>query len=638
MSDRSDVARRAAPAWLWALAPLLLAAALVVPYLGSVVFDVDESATMISACMRHFGPCSPYEAVLASARWPENGWGHAVAFSQWGQWVGWSELAIRALPWFCGLLTLAWCYRHGRELFSPRVAWFATLLLSCSVVFLTYMHNVRPYGPATLFAIVALWAYWRVARREGPARRRDRAALLLGATGLLYSHYFGLSIIVALGLFHFLFLRKDRHWKQAVVLLCLAILLALPQAPDLLKGMAINEGREALHARAMHAPDVLSLFLRYLSNDLLNIRQPLVSMLLLAMPLNLVGAARIRRQRRQRLDACWYLAFTGMLSLLLIAGANELARVFDAVRIRYLAFLWPPAVLLGSQALLHPKRALLRPPFGVVLVLVISLAGVVDFRGEGPLVRTSWFWRDNNVSPSTIRELEKQLNEATPDSLLFVDERFLEKDRVSEAYFSIHPGPRELLGNEATSEELLRRALNHPEVFFLVRDHWEKEFNVQDHVEFFERHLWVRQPLQSRAGIVFVRLTSPFLNPLPDQRVLEFGQDIRLLGSGKLQENNLLRVVTLLHSADTGLLANYSLAMHVIDPRLGKRVAQGDAGIGPGASVVVQGAIDLAALPTGNYELHVALYDWQTGERLTARDLQTGEVSDMQVLERFHVD
>ena len=637
MSDRGDAPRRAAPAWSWALAPLLLAAALVAPFLGSVVFDVDEGATMISACIRHYGPCSPYEAALASARWPENGWGHAVVFSQWGQWVGWSELAIRTLPWLGGLLTLAFCYRHGRELFSPRVAWFASLLLSCSVVFLIYMHNVRPYGFATLFAIVTLWAYWRVARRKQPARHRDRAALLLGAAGLLYSHYFSVSLIAALGLFHLLFVRRDRNWKQAVVLPGLAILLALPQVPDLLKGMAINQGREALHARALHAPDVLSLFLRYLGNDLLNLRQPVVSLLLLAIPLYLVGAAWVWRQRRQRHDAYWYLAFTSMLSLLLILGANEVARVFSAVRIRYLAVLWPAAVLLVSLALLHPKRALLRPPFGVVLVLVVSLAGAVDFRGEGPLVQTSWFWRDNDVSPATIRELVKQMDAATPESLMLVDERFLEKNRVSEAYFSIHAGPREFFSNEATSEEFLRRALDHPEVFMLFRDDWEKEFNVQDHVEFFQRHLWVRQPRWSRDGIVLVHLTSPFLDPLPHQHVLEFGQDIRLLGAGEVLENDLLRVVALLHSVDAGLLANYSLALHVIDPRQGERVAQGDVGVGPGASVVAQSDLDLAALPPGDYELHVALYDWQTGERLNGRDLRTGGVSDVHVLHRFRI-
>ena len=44
---------------VWALLPLLLAAALVAPILGRDVFDIDESSTMINAGARHLGPFHP---------------------------------------------------------------------------------------------------------------------------------------------------------------------------------------------------------------------------------------------------------------------------------------------------------------------------------------------------------------------------------------------------------------------------------------------------------------------------------------------------------------------------------------------------------------------------------------------------
>ena len=91
-------------------------------------------------------------------------------------------------------------------------------------------------------------------------------------------------------------------------------------------------------------------------------------------------------------------------------------------------------------------------------------------------------------------------------------------------------------------------------------------------------------------------------------------------------------------SADELLLAHYSPAVHVIDPRSGERVAQGDTGIGPGFIVPFRSEIDISALPPGDYEVRVALYDWQTGERLSARDLETDEVSDMHTLHRFRLD
>ena len=52
--------------------------------------------------------------------------------------------------------------------------------------------------------------------------------------------------------------------------------------------------------------------------------------------------------------------------------------------------------------------------------------------------------------------------------------------------------------------------------------------------------------------------------------------------------------------------------------KAGERVAQGDVGVGPGAiRPRLRSEIDVSALPPGDYELRVALYDWQTGARLS---------------------
>ena len=83
------------------------------------------------------------------------------------------------------------------------------------------------------------------------------------------------------------------------------------------------------------------------------------------------------------------------------------------------------------------------------------------------------------------------------------------------------------------------------------------------------------------------------------------------------------------------LLSRYSLAVHVLDSSSGERVGQGDSGVGPGFIVPFRSEIDISALPPGDYELHIALYDWQTGARLSARDLVTDEVSDIHTLHRF---
>ena len=124
----------------------------------------------------------------------------------------------------------------------------------------------------------------------------------------------------------------------------------------------------------------------------------------------------------------------------------------------------------------------------------------------------------------------------------------------------------------------------------------------------------------------------------PDRPIrLAFDSGIQLTAPEITISNDRLRLDAHFRSADEQLLARYSLAVHVIDPRTGERVAQGDVGVGPGAIVPLRSEIDISALPPGDYEVRVALYDWQTGERLPARDLETDEVSDMHTLHRFRL-
>ena len=100
---------------------------------------------------------------------------------------------------------------------------------------------------------------------------------------------------------------------------------------------------------------------------------------------------------------------------------------------------------------------------------------------------------------------------------------------------------------------------------------------------------------------------------------------------------DLLRLEAAIRSPDDNFLKYHSLAVHVIDVNSGERVAQGDVGVGPGDFVRLASEIDVSALPPGGYELQVALYNWKTGTRLSARDLETDEVSDMHTLHHFRL-
>ena len=628
--------------WIWALLPLLLAAALVVPVLDRGIFDIDESATMAGAGARHLGPYTVAEAVTGFvSRWPVHPWGHVVPYTLWGRVAGWSEFAVRTLPWLTGLLSLAWVYRLGRDLFTARIALTAMLLLSTSVLILTYMHSARSYAFAMLFATIVLWGYWRVALCPRTAGPGARASLVLGATGLLYAHYFGALLLPALALFHLFFVRKERRWWQVIFLLGLAALLALPQVPDLLSGIKFNQAKEWLHARALYFPEVTALLVRYLSSGLLRTGQPVSLLLALALPLPLFLFGWHRRYRRQPPTAAWFLALVSILQFLSLLAVNELLQVLEKTRVRYLITLWPPATLFISQALLHRKRSPLRPPGGLVLVALVAILGASDFLNEGELISTSWSWRNRPVSLAATRAIAA---EGSTNGLLVADFGLFEAGRLYELYTGAYGDRRIRLSQKMSSDNLLERAQGHAKVWIMLRSSLlgspqEDFLNVHAYLERFRQAGWFHCRSWQEDGNALELLLSPLAATTQKQARLQFGNDIDLFAPVAPElRDGLLRLRTNLRSADESLLASYSLAIHVIDPLTDQRVAQADTGVGPGAQVPLCREIDVSALPPGEYEVRIALYDWQTGERLIARDLETGESSDMHTLQRFRID
>ncbi|MCY4525338.1 MAG: glycosyltransferase family 39 protein [Anaerolineaceae bacterium] len=477
------------PVWLWALAPMLLAAALVVPVLGRDILGGDESSTLRHACAGHLGPCSPAEAiqVLLSLS-PDQAWGIPILFSQWGQLVGWSEFATRALPWLAGPLTIAWVYRLGRDLFTPAIALAAAVLLSTSTLFLIYMYIARLFGPAMLFTAIALWGYWRVAIAGRRPKRGGRATLLLGATAVLYAHYFSALLVPALGLFHLFFVRKERRWWQATVLLVIAVLLALPQAPGLLAGIEFTAARGHLHSRALQPWDVLALFFRYLSNDLLQVPGPVAGFLLPAMVALVLWAFWNRRQRPSPPGSGWYLTLATVLLGLLSLAANELAQVLEHRRVRYLAGLWPPAVLLTGVVVDRLLRRSLRW-LALGPVVLIAFAGVADFLWQGDLIRHNWRRR---LDRATIPVVNRIALEAAPDRLLFVDpSAFGAINHSYELYTGIWGDRRVPLYPDSLAGELVDRARDYQDVWLLYLTVSEASLQIPELVDELTQIGWV---------------------------------------------------------------------------------------------------------------------------------------------------
>ena len=609
-------------AWLWALLPLLLAAALVTKQLDNKAFFGDEPDLLYAAGINNAGPRSLAEVwdFIAEAH-PTLTQGWSILLFIWGRIVGWSEPAIRSLSLFGGMLALAWVYRAGRDFFGPQAGFIASLMLGSSVVLLAHMELARTFTMVALFTALILWSYWRVTLHPRPPGPGAQAGLLLGSIGLLYSHYFGSLFLPALGLFHLLFVPKERRWWRTLLLVGLAAMVAALQLPGFLNGLDKTAADEKLQSVAMTAAEVTGRFLHFLSNYLISLPPPVSAALPVLLLLALAVATILHLRSNRRADASWLIAFVAATSLLLMIGANELVRAMKSNRIRYLMPLWP----LGALFVGRYKRALAVP-----LILWLILAPVLV------LTAPEYF---RTRSKSSFHHVHRALLERVPAGDLVILDESLEDEEIlylAPQYVGLLNLPYEPVFWRI-DEPLPDLAPEHASKSRL----WLLFYLSPERAEYSglrgaPGYVYCERALDRWSALL--ERWAPSAEDCPANPLrLEFDQNVTLVRQAVTLSDDLLRLEAFIRNPDANYLKYHSLAVHVIDVNSGERVAQGDVGVGPGDFVRLASEIDVSALPPGGYELQVALYNWKTGSRLSAHNPVTGADGDMHTLHHFRL-
>jgi len=87
----------------------------------------------------------------------------------------------------------------GRDWLSPRVGLFAAVLVATSAFFVHYLSEMRMYMLLAALTGFTVWVYLRIVNRNQSPGRLTWLALLAGAVGLIYTHYFGLIPLATIG-------------------------------------------------------------------------------------------------------------------------------------------------------------------------------------------------------------------------------------------------------------------------------------------------------------------------------------------------------------------------------------------------------------------------------------------------------
>ena len=609
--------------WLWALLPLLLAAALVIPLLNVDVFTGDEPASLVAAGILRTDPFSIADVWQHTP--PRHAPGWPTLLSIWGLLAGWNELVIRSLSLFVGLLTLAWVYRVGRDLFTARAGLFAVSLLSASALHLTYMSRADFYALVALCATLCIWFYWRAALRPRLPGKAALAGLLLSCVAMLHTHYLAVFLLPALGLFHLLFVPRDRRWWLVLLVFALALATAALQLPHVSRGLEYT-AREVVGAGFLLSQDIPAFLLFTLSHGFINLPGSVGAIPLLAMLLVPALFFLLRTRTRQHLH-CFFLLFTSAALLAQAMVVNNVFKIMSTSRVQYLMPLWPLCAVLAGAALARPARRILLPVIGLLALWFLSGAQLLhntNYRYE----QGYFYPQASGDSISAIRTL---VNRVPETDFLIMDTSLRKRLAIwfgakNKGYFYRYKADPYI--------ELRSLVPDWPFVTIMYES--QHRLVLADLPR--ELGLALCERLLDEGGITLDRFALHSVDSCPNLPArLLFDSDIQLTTPEISISDGLLRLDAHFRSEDQQLLARYSLAVHVFDQR-GQRVAQGDVGVGPGAIVPLRSEIDVSALPPGDYEVRVALYDWQTGERLPARDLETDEFSDMHTLQRFRLD
>jgi hypothetical protein len=613
--------------WSWAIAVLLFACWLGARSLDADALWYDEFLAIYNAGGAHHGPLPPAEILRRLTEYnPWQGAGYPLVLAGWGALAGWTAFAGRTFSLLTGLLAITWTYRAGRDMASPRVGFSAAITLGVSAFFIDYLHELRAYTLYALFTAMTLATYWRMITR--PSGWGTRALFLIGMVGLFYTHYFAALAVVGIALYHLLFVRKTRQWWTVVGIMAVAGLIFLPWFSVMLSAVGLAGEDAARQTRAMDALEILQSLPYAFSNGIV------VLLVIFA------GAATLARSR-----AVGLVAFVALCILVFALILNTAIPVITHVR--YLMALWPVLALLVGLGI--DQLACYRIPPALVLAIWVA-AGL--WNTFNPAFIDGLF-RDVHLQlfqphlPVHTMTRVVATNVQTDDGVAF-DVPVNAWAWAGAFDYYMHPLPvsYSMLDWLTTSSQ--------EGVFYgLAREYLADKARV-----------WLgvahNAPPDTRLGEFERALADDDFSAcgnyldLPDLRLdlysrgetcclpsdaaplIRYGDGIHLTSVEIEQRDDNLRVLAAWSLAPEVPRSTYSVALHVVD-NTDTLVAQADYGLPPDAFACRVSNIALTELPPGDYILMGIVYNWSSGERLPATNLETGAQGERLPLAEFAI-
>jgi len=166
----------------------------------------------------------------------------------WVALFGTSAVAVRLLSVLFGVLAIPMIYVVGRQLFNKEAGLVGALILALSSFNIWFSQETRMYSLMVFLALLSMYFFLCFLQRGTLALS---AGYVLSTMLLLYTHYYGVFVVIAQNIYIVTFLvlskhrtYKLRHWigLQAIVLALFApwilVVLSRQSAPGVLSNIA----------------------------------------------------------------------------------------------------------------------------------------------------------------------------------------------------------------------------------------------------------------------------------------------------------------------------------------------------------------------------------------------------------------
>jgi hypothetical protein len=608
--------------WLWLIPPLLLACWLGARGLDADALWLDELRSIRDAGGVYFGPLTLagiWERVATGNPWHTPGF--FMLLHGWARLVGWEPPLLRVVPLLCGLLAVAWSYRLGRAVGGVEAGVYTAAALATSVFFVYQFHELRMYTLLVLLTLIVVWAYLRLLAARAPSRGLW-LALLLSVTAAAYTHYFAFMPLLAIGVYHLLFARKNRRWWSITGVMLLAGLLYLPWLPVPFTALAVVDEYPVV---PLTVEALLSRLALLFSNGVLP--------LLLVLPFALM----VRRARR--------LAFIALVTLTAILLSQPLLGVLGEDRLRYTIPLWGLWSVLVGVGIARLRQLPAGRIVGAAALALWLLSGVVNQSSQALLADQGG--ADTRPFPlHTAARLAHQWMQPDDAVVFYLPDAVPLSNRLAQlADFYFHDlsldyifTTTERRPGDAPEESRIRQSQvrDQGRVWLASLPGWESAS-----LPAFESDLDAQYARCDTAQTVnglrltqFVAASVCCIEASAASRA-QFGDGIVLVDAAvpPNMPGEVLPLTLFWSLANDVPPHEYSASLQVMDER-GAKVAQVDYGLPPARYTCQQTEIP-ADLPAGMYRVGVSVYAWRSGERLR---LVEDAASDVLWLEAFRVE